>query len=116
MDCLVTKLKGTVNDNTLTKLGEFRLKITTVGAMGIKLPNNFRILSGKACLSKTVEMTDKVSSIDVAQRTGDNFIDTEGVEETIIIDDKYHAVNVVTFLFGMLILRKDIFLWTSRTT
>lgn len=36
MDCLVTKLKGVVNDDTLLRLGEFRIKVSQVSSPSSK--------------------------------------------------------------------------------
>lgn len=41
MDCLVTKLKGIVNDDTLMKLNEAKIKVTYLGTLSISGSSNY---------------------------------------------------------------------------
>lgn len=88
MDCLVTKLKGTVSDNQIPKLGEWMFKIKTNGPVGIKLPNSFGSLSGNAIFSTVKEMSSPVSAVTPAEYK-DYYVDTKGEVETIVLYDKY---------------------------
>lgn len=93
MDCLVTKLKSSVNDDNLLKLGEFRIKVKTNGLCGCNLPFDvIRSLSGNAIFSWSSSGSNKISSVN--RTNGDNlYIDTNGKEETIVIDNKYDNGN-----------------------
>lgn len=100
MDCLVTKLKGVVSDNSLTKLGEFSFKINTGNgnskiALRIGTTENITIytVSGNAIFgsdSKTNSVT--LNAVDISSFSlGANKIEinTNGAWEEIRISNKY---------------------------
>lgn len=100
MDCLVTKLKGVVSDNSLTKLGEFSFKINTGNgnskiSLRIGTTENITIytVSGNAIFgsdSKTNSVT--LNAVDISSfsfGTNKIQINTNGAWEEIRISNKY---------------------------
>lgn len=100
MDCLVTKLKGVVSDNSLTKLGEFSFKINTGNGnskIALRIGTTEKItiytVSGNAIFgsdSKTKSVTLKAVDISSFSFVTNKIeINTNGVWEEIRISNKY---------------------------
>lgn len=104
MDCLVTKLKGSVNDPSLLKLGQTSFKVNCSTTSHFVLYTRGEVIistkSGNTVLSDNSGMTNKVNRLSV-----DNFndpfkyvyVNTNGATEEIIIDSYY---NVRGFVFN----------------
>ena len=94
MNCLVTKLKGTVNDNSLPKLGSmlFKLETTTTSLVKIEAIGkdvSFSSADGSNVLSTSSNGDNKTNVVNVSEINTVFYIDaSKGV--TISIDNKYN--------------------------
>lgn len=98
MDCLVTKLKGTVNDDSLLKLGELRITLPYLGKVQNLILSNdkgavsAKIISGGALLCD-MEGQNGVTSKD--NINGETFVKTnEGETSIMSIADKYSLTDL----------------------
>ena len=103
MDCLVTKLKGSVNDPSLLKLGQTSFKVNCSIASHFVLYTRGEVIistkSGNAVLSDNSGMTNKVNRLSVSNINEYSkyvYVNTNGATEEIIIDSYY---NVRGFVF-----------------
>ena len=94
MDCLITKLKGTVNDGSLPKLGSmlFKLKTTTTNLVKIEAIGkdvSFSSADGSNVFSTSSGGEEKTNVINVSESNTVFYVDaSKGV--TISIDNKYN--------------------------
>ena len=94
MDCLITKLKGTVNDGSLPKLGSmlFKLRTTTTNLVKIEAIGkdvSFSSADGSNIFSISSGGEEKTNAINVAESNTVFYVDaSKGV--TISIDNKYN--------------------------
>ena len=94
MDCLVTKLKGTVNDGSLPKLGSmlFKLRTTTTNLVKIEAIGkdvSFSSADGSNVFSTSSGGEEKTNVIKVGESNTVFYVDaSKGV--TISIDNKYN--------------------------
>ena len=94
MDCLITKLKGTVNDCSLPKLGSmlFKLKTTTTNLVKIEAIGkdvSFSSADGSNVFSTSSSGEDKTNIINVGESNTVFYVDaSKGI--TISIDNKYN--------------------------
>lgn len=103
MDCLVTKLKGSVNDPSLLKLGQISFKVNCSTTSHFVFYTKGEVIlsskSGNAVLSDNSRMTNKVNRLSVDNYNNYSnytYINTNGVTEEIIVDSYY---NVRGFVF-----------------
>ena len=94
MDCLITKLKGTVNDGSLPKLGSmlFKLRTTTTNLVKIEAIGkdvSFSSADGSNVFSTSSGGEEKTNVINVGESNTVFYVDaSKGV--TISIDNKYN--------------------------
>ena len=94
MDCLITKLKGTVNDGSLPKLGSmlFNLRTTTTNLVKIEAIGkdvSFSSADGSNVFSISSGGEDKTNVINVGESNTVFYVDaSNGI--TISIDNKYN--------------------------
>ena len=94
MNCLITKLKGTVNDGSLPKLGSmlFKLKTTTTNLVKIEAIGkdvSFSSADGSNVFSTSSGGEEKTNVINVSESNTVFYVDaSKGV--TISIDNKYN--------------------------
>ena len=94
MDCLITKLKGTVNDGSLPKLGSmlFKLKTTTTNLVKIEAIGkdvSFSSADGSNVFSTNLSGENKTNVVNVGESNTIFYVDaSKGI--TISIDNKYN--------------------------
>lgn len=98
MDCLVTKLKGSVNDPSLLKLGQTSFKVNCSTTSHFVLYTRGEVIistkSGNAVLSDKSGMTNKVNRLSVNNLNNSSkyvYFNTNGATEEIIIDSYYNV-------------------------
>lgn len=101
MDCLVTKLKGTVNDSSLMALGEIDIKYKSTGKQVFRLSSTgdvrFIVKSGNATFIGSDTTTDLGKDITVSNGEYRTIERKDDNEVVIGIMNKY---NLKTFAFG----------------
>lgn len=101
MDCLVTKLKGTVNDSSLMALGEIEIKYKSTGKQVFKLSSTgdvrFIVKSGNATFIGSDTTTDLGKDITVSDGEYRTIERKDDNEVVIGIMNKY---NLKAFNFG----------------
>ena len=103
MDCLITKLKGTVNDGSLPKLGSmlFKLRTTTTNLVKIEAIGkdvSFSSADGSNIFSMSSGGEEKTNVINVGESNTVFYVDTsKGV--TISIDNKYNLEKLDVYPF-----------------
>lgn len=101
MDCLVTKLKGTVNDSSLMALGEIDIKYKSTGKQVFQLSSTgdvrFIVKSGNATFIGSDTTTDLGKDITVSDGEYRTIERKDDNEVVIGIMNKY---NLKTFAFG----------------
>ena len=104
MDCLVTKLKGTVNDGSLPKLGSmlFKLRTTTTNLVKIEAIGkdvSFSSADGSNVFSISSGGEEKTNVINVGESNTVFYVDaSKGV--TISIDNKYNLEKLDVYRSG----------------
>ena len=101
MDCLITKLKGTVNDGSLPKLGSmlFKLKTTVTNLVKIEAIGkdvSFSSADGSKVFSTSSNGENKTNVVNVGESNTIFYVDaSKGV--TISIDNKYNLEKLDVF-------------------
>lgn len=97
MDCLVTKLKGTVNDSSLLALGEIDIKYKSTGKQIFKLSSTgdvrFIVKSGNATFIGSDTVTDLGKDITVSDGEYRTIERKDDNEVVIGIMNKYNLKN-----------------------
>lgn len=120
MECLITKLKGSVNDGNLLKIGELRFKVFVTGADSASKftlsPSSGNSISISILNGKQLKFNSSLFS----QRTltsQEEYIFPDDGEYEISIDNKYNirtffisnaSLGLENFNFGMLKYSKDL--------
>ena len=103
MDCLITKLKGTVNDGSLPKLGSMLFKLRTTTTYWVKIEAigkdvSFSSADGSNIFSMSSGGEEKTNVINVGESNTVFYVDTsKGV--TISIDNKYNLEKLDVYPF-----------------
>ena len=103
MKCLVTKLKGTVNNNTLTKVGELRIKFSKVQTasastqyLNISVKSNQTIsIVGEGYFTDSALSQNKGKTISISGANNTVYVSNTGCE--VSVPDKY---NITDLSFG----------------